>query len=436
MSDEPLSKNQIKAINLALDQPESLWFMPPGMGKTRSWLDMINSEGDRTLVVAPRLVAQNTWPDENKKWGLRLPMRFMHGPQKHLRGKELISLINYEALPWLCQQLKGVEKPVFKQVIFDEISKMKNINSVRSTAWADLRGRIEYKNGGTGTPVGAHPIDLFGECFAVDGGKTLGEDFDRFRRRYFSEDKHTGMLTPYHDAMSEILGLMRKTTISFDINDLNMPPIKHIPIYLDLPEKARAAYQEMHDESVVEELDLYAVNAAVKSGKLRQMASGGVIDINGSRRYLHTSKADRLLQILDDAQGRPVLVFFEFVSDYVSICQAFGKEVPVLYGKTKAKDAKRWIRDWNAGRLPLFALHPRSAGHGLNLQDSGNIVVFYTLPWSYELVNQGIARLWRQGQKNKVLVYYLIVEQTKDEDVLSRVEDREDMHNLVMKALQ
>ena len=409
--------------------------MPPGMGKTRAWLELIHETDEPTLVIAPKLVCLDVWPRENRKWGYDFGMRFLHGKGKHLRRLPQITLINYDGIPWLVEQLRYAKTMPFKQVIFDEVSKMKNPESKRVGKWLDIAGRIHYKNGGTGTPVGAHLIDLFGEMLVCDGGRTLGKDFARFKRSYFFECGESRKLEPYSDAEDDIIDMISNTAISFDINDLNMPPIKHIPHYLDLPEDARDAYEEMHTEGAVEELDLLAINAAVKSSKLRQMTGGGVIDMNGSRRKLHNAKAEHLRDILDEHNGRPVMVFFEFLSDFQTICSVLKYEPPALYGKTKARDAHKIIKRWNDGKVPVLALHPRSAAYGLNLQDSGHVIVWYTTPWSFEMVNQGIARLWRQGQQNKVLVYYLLVEGTEDERVYERVGEREATHNRVMEAL-
>lgn len=433
---QSLSKNQKAAIDFHWENGNVAHFMPPGMGKTRTWLDIIHRTGDEALIFAPKLVCADTWPRENKKWGYDLPMRFLSGSrEKHFRGREQISLVNPENAQWAVEKLKEERKSRYKLLILDELSKWKNPASKRSEALQKIGSRFDYRIGGTGTPVGAHLHDLFGEILILDDGRALGTDQERFLRRYFNHDQYTQQLTPYSDSEQEIMDRLRDTAIAFDINDLDMPPLQHIPHYLDMPDEARRAYEDMHAESAVEELDLYAVNAAVRSGKLRQMASGGVVDMHGGRKYLHAAKAEHLRDILEENDGRPVLVFFEFVSDYVTICETLGYAVPVLYGKTKQKDAKKWLHQWNTGRLPVFALHPRSAAYGLNMQDSGNIVVWYTVPWSYEMINQGIARLWRQGQRNKVKSYYLLVEETEDERVFARTEERKAMHDRIMEGL-
>ncbi|MEJ2116646.1 MAG: DEAD/DEAH box helicase [Alphaproteobacteria bacterium] len=433
----PLSRMQEHAIDFALDREGSTWFAPPGMGKTRAWFEVINNTPGRTLVIAPKLVCMNTWPRERVKWGFdnRLNMRFLHGKQKSLRRLPDVCLINYEAIPWLVEETRALKTFPFDSVIFDEVSKLKNPESKRFQAWEDIAHRFKYRSGGTGTPVGAYLKDVFGELYVSDLGESFGTDYERFIREHFYYDEYTKKLDPYHDAEEIIFKKMRDHAISFDINELDMPPLAQIPVWLTLPDDVRYFYERMHADSLVEDLDLSAVNAAVRAGKLRQMASGGVIDDMKERKYLHDAKAEHLKSIVDEFQGEPIMVFFEFLSDYVSICRTLGYEVPALYGKTRTKDVNQIINDWNAGRLPVLALHPRSASYGLNLQESGRVIVWYTVPWSFELVNQGIARMWRQGQQNKVLCYYLLIEDTVDAEVFERVQAREGLHNRLMDAL-
>lgn len=435
MTDD-LSKGQTAMIDFHMDYGNVAWFAPPGYGKTRGALEVLHQTGDRAIIFAPKLVCANTWPRENAKWDYRLPMRFLSGKNKHFKGNEQISLINPENAKWAVEQLKEHRRAPYKMVFFDELSKWKNAGSVRSKAWMEIRDRFEWSIGMTGTPVGAHLKDLYGEMLVVDGGVALGDDEERFLREHFYEDEYSkGKFDAYHDAEKNILRKLKYAAISFDINDLDMPELVHIAHDVDLPADARDAYNEMHKESAVEDLDLYAINAAVKSSKLRQITGGGAIDIHGGRKKLHSAKAEHLRDILDENDGRPVLVFFEFLSDYITICDVLGYQVPALYGKTTARDGARFIERWNKGRLPVLACHPRSASYGLNLQDAGNVVVWYTVPWSYEMVNQGIARLWRQGQKNKVRAYYLLVTDTEDERVFKRVKEREELHHRVMEGL-
>lgn len=433
----PLSRDQQTMIDFALDRKGSAWFAPPGFGKTRSWLEVIDQTPGRTLVIAPKLVCLNTWPREHKKWGYdsQFSMRFLHGRDRHLRRLPDVSLINYEAVPWLAEELRGCRQFPFEFVVYDELSKMKNPESKRFQAWEGVVDRFKYRSGGTGTPVGAHLRDLWGEMYVCDLGETLGENRDRFMGYYFHHNAYTNAYEAYSDAETEILERIKPNAISFDINDLDLPPLSHHPVWLDLPDEAREYYEMMHSASFVEELDVSACNAAVRSGKLRQLASGGVIDDQGGRKYLHDAKSERLAGIADELQGEPMMIFFEYLSDYVSICRTLKREVPALHGATTMKQANRYIEQWNRGELPFLALHSRSGSHGLNLQGSGRVIVFYTCPWSGELLHQGIGRLWRQGQTNKVLVYYLGIRGTIDETVLARVNERMSTNQRVIQAL-
>jgi SNF2 family DNA or RNA helicase len=352
--------------------------------------------------------------------------------------------MNYEAIPWLVDTIGKGTFP-FEYVIYDELSKMKDPASQRFKKLKSVLPQIRYRCGGTGTPVGAHLKDLYGEMFVCDKGRSLGKVYDSFLGELFSYNDYSKQYTPYDFAEKRILNRIKKHAISFDIDDLNLPPISHYPIPLEMPEHVRDVYAQMRDTNVIEEIkhedgdvdnvDIAAVNAAVKSGKLRQLASGIIRDNNREHVYLHNVKAEYLKNLIDELQGQRVMIFFEYVSDYLNICETLKKTVPVIYGGTKVREVNSIERKWNAGKLPFLALHPRSAAYGLNLQDSANVIVFYTIPWSQELITQSIGRLWRQGQKNKVLVYYFLIGGTVDEAVYERIQDRQGLHDRVMKAL-
>jgi len=434
MSLPGLSKVQERAIDFNLDRNGSAWFMPPGMGKTRSWLETIRETDGRVLVIAPKVVCMDTWPRENEKWGYNFDMRFLHGKNKHISLRDHVSLINYEKIPWLVDQLREFNNFPYKYVIYDEVSKMKNVGTKRFRRWRHMVPKFKFRSSGTGTPVGNHLKDLYGEIFLADNGKSLGTTVKEFYAKYFDVNSYTHQMTPYTYAKKEIIERIRDVAISFDINDLDMPPLQHSLISMDLPDDVKDYYIELRNESLIEDLDVYAVNAAVKSSKSRQFASGGVYGVDKELKYIHDTKAERLRELADELQGQPMLIFFEYIHDYQTICRVLG-DIPAIYGGTKASDIPRLVRKWNAGEIPFLAVHPRSAAYGLNMQDSGNIVLWYTVPWSYELVNQGIARLWRQGQKNKVISYYLVISGTEDERVYGAMLNKAELHDEVMAAL-
>ena len=240
-----LSDMQNRAIDFALDRHYAAWFMPPGMGKTRAWLETIYETNKPTLVLAPRLVCQNTWPREVEKWGFTdLSMRFLHGKDRTLTNFPDVALMNYEGIPWLVEQL-GKGKPPFEYVIYDELSKMKNPASVRFHKWKEILPRIKYLLGGTGTPVGAHLKDLYGEMLVCDKGKSLGTSYDNFIGFYFRKNKYTHELIPRGYAEKRILRRIHDRALSFDINDLDLPPISHYQIPIALPKNVIDFYTRM-----------------------------------------------------------------------------------------------------------------------------------------------------------------------------------------------
>lgn len=430
------------------ERDHSVLFIPPGGGKTRVWLEMINETPGNTLVVAPKVVCLDVWPRENIKWGYDLPISFLHGSKKSLRNVAKITCINYEGLPWLASALAAHDHEPFPftQVVWDELSKMKDVRTSRFKAIAPWLDKFQYSVGGTGTPVGNRLDDLYGEICAVDLGRSLGispnpdagraykEGYERFLRRWFEEDEYTHAITPCWEAEEEIMDAIADVAISFDINELDMPPLKFVRHDLELPAAVRQQYEELHRSNLVEDLDVYAMNAAVKSGKKRQFASGAVYNMRKELVQLHNVKAEKLRTLAGELQGSPLMIFFEYVHDYAKICEVLGA-VPAIYGGTPSREVPRLVKQWNDGKLPFLAMHPRSSAYGLNMQDAGHHMVFYSLPWSLELVKQGIGRMWRQGQRNKVFVHSLIVVETEDERVFDVVQEKSGVHDRIMKGL-
>jgi SNF2 family DNA or RNA helicase len=439
----PFNPLQRQALDFIGEKRAAILFMAPGAGKTRVFLETIYCTEGRTLVVAPKTVCLTVWPNENRKWGYNFPMRFLHGKHKHLNELPRVSLINYEALEWLAEALENDPGPFpWAQIIFDELSKMKNVSTKRWRAIAPWLSRFKYRLGGTGTPVGNHLLDIYGEVAAIDLGERLGhgrkgvEGFDRFKRRWFYESEYSYDITPLDGAEDEIMDTIRGVALAIDIDQIEgMPEISHIRHDITLPEAARRYYEELHKQNAVEDLGILAVNAAVVSGKSRQIASGAVYDAAGELRSLHTAKAGKLRLLIDELQGSPALVFFEFRHDLEAIRKALGN-VPAIYGGTPARQVPLLVRQWNDGKLPVLALNAASAAYGLNMQEGpGRTLIWFTVPWSGELVNQGIARIWRQGQQRHVRCHYLLVTNTEDERVYDVVTAKGALHGRIMAGL-
>ncbi len=427
---------QEEAVDYVMDREGCNLFMAPGLGKTRIALETI---GDyRTLVIAPLLVARNSWPAENAKWGYDYEMRLLHGKELRLEGQEQISIINYEGLPKLAELLGSRSKRrafPFEAVIYDEIQCLKDPGTVRFRKWRHQMDRFTYRLGLTGTPVGNSLLNLWGEQFCVDFGSTLGRTYTAYKQQYFYQLYHGGYRS-VAGAEEEIFARIKPTAKAFDLDRLNMPPIIHNVKTVDLPEEARAWYTEMANESTIENLELIAPNAAVRTGKKRQIASGAVYDAEGHVHRLHSAKKELLQGIIDELQGSPALIVYDYGHSIEPISSCFkSDDIGFINGDTKQFKADENIAAWNNGDLKGLAIHPAKAARGLNLQDSGHTVIFYDVPWSYELLMQAIHRVWRQGQKNRVVVHYLAVEGTVEEDVIDKADDNDELHDKAMKAL-
>jgi SNF2 family DNA or RNA helicase len=421
-----MHKYQDKAVEFALARPACNIFARPGKGKTRIALEIMASTSGRILIISPLFPAMTTWPRENEKWGYNFDMRLLHGAEKK-EGREDVSIINYEGLLWLCEQSWVNE---YTLIIYDEIHKMKAPGSRRFRKWRRLMPDFPYRLGLTGTPVGNKLLDLWAETYCIEAPDcSLGRTFSEFQQRYFLPHPYLrNVWTPQTDAENQIFDAIAPNALSLDFAaDDEMPGLTHNGVFLELPDPVRRAYQDMKKDMMVhtDKGELVAApNAAVASGKLRQIAAGKVYDVDGAVAELHKEKQVALRHIVEELQGDPVLIFFEFHHDLKGIRNALTglySSVPAIDGSTPAKSLSRIETRWNAGEIPVLAAHPKTAGSGVNLQDSGNTVIWYTMPWGLDVLEQGTGRVWRQGQKRSVMVHYLLVHDTIDEEVYDRV---------------
>lgn len=434
----PMRDYQVDALNFAQTRSGANLFMEPGLGKTRISLESIAETDGRALVVAPLLVAKNTWPQENKKWGFDFDMRLLHGKDFHLDKLPTVSTINYEGLLKLREMLRDVKEFPWSQIIYDECSKMKHPGSRRYKMWRSTMGKFEFRTGLTGTPIGARVEDLFGEQFIVDLGQTLGRQKEYFLQKYFIPRVRGKRIEwePMPGALDDIIQKMKPTAKSYTTDLLDMPPLTFNPIHLPFPKKIRDMYEEMKHESTVEDMDMVAANAGVRSNKLRQMASGSVYDMEGAVHKLHNKKLDALKNLIEELNGNRLLTAFEFKHDIEAIASIIAPgDLGILDGSTKPKDDDKIIDRWNDGALANLAIHPVSAGYGLNLQGSANHICLYTMPWSFEYLRQIIGRLWRQGQEKPVVVHALLVDESKDIEVWDTALERWGTHSELMEGL-
>lgn len=430
-----------------------------GMGKTVSTLNALDllelAEPGPALVCAPLRVAQSTWPDEAAKWAhLRnIAVTPIVGDVKAreravLRAFDFsasVFTINYENLPWLVDLLERWKRPwPFRKIVADESTKLKGFRLRQGTQRARALGRVAHKHAAhfvelTGTPSPNGLQDLWGQAWYLDQGQRLGRTFDAFRQRWFRPSFDGYGIEPLPFAQEQIEDAMRDLCLSLDARDwfdLKEPIVNTIRV--DLPAKARALYDDMEKAMFAQigEHGVEAFNAAAKTMKCLQLANGAAyVGEDGAQwAEVHDVKLQALDEVIEEAAGMPVLVAYHFKSDLARLLKAFPK------GRQLDKDPQT-LRDWNAGKIPVLFAHPASAGHGLNLQDGGNILVFFSVNWNLEEHQQIIERIgptrqMQAGHDRPVFIHYILARDTVDEIVLARIETKREVQDLLLEALK
>jgi SNF2 family DNA or RNA helicase len=423
-------------------------FLDMGMGKTVSTLTAIQElmhdyfEVTKTLIIAPLRVARMTWSSEIEKWDhlqdLKLS-KVLGSERDRLRALEAdadIYIINRENTEWLVNHF-GRAWP-FDMVVIDELSSFKSNKSRRFKALRKVRPLINRIVGLTGTPTPNGLIDLWPQIYLLDRGERLGKTITGYRQEYFDPGQRnwqTGVIYNYalKDGAEKIIyKKISDICISMKAEDyLEVPELKEIPIEVELDPKDYKKYKQLERELLLplsDAEDIEALTAATLSNKLLQMANGAVYDEKRKVHLIHDEKLKALEEIIEAANGKPVIVYYNYKHDLESIKRYF-KDVRTL-------ETEEDISDWNAGRVPILALHPASAGHGLNLQHGGNIIVWFGLNWSLELYQQANARLHRQGQTSKVTAYLLVTKDTIDEDVVAALRSKNCTQDNLLNALK
>lgn len=393
----------------------------------------------RVLIIAPLRVARDTWPAEAVKWnhleGLSLAVA-VGSKQERLQAlskSAMVTVINRENIPWLVAHY-GTSWP-FDMVVIDELSSFKNHRAKRFTALVKMRPYVSRWVGLTGTPASNGLMDLWAQFRLLDGGTRLGRYITRFRDRWFVPDKRNGMQVftykPRAGAEDEIYEAISDITLSMKTTDhLKLPELTVTTKQVKLASKERAVYERLKQDLVIE-LDgqtVDAANAAALSGKLLQLASGAIYNEQSQAITVHSAKLDALEDLLEAANGQNLLVAYWYKHDLKRITERF-PQARVL--KT-AED----ITAWNTGEIPLGLIHPASAGHGLNLQAGGHLLIWFSLTWSLELYQQTNARLYRQGQTEPVTITHLAAEGTLDEAVLKALEAKNVTQAALIEAVK
>ncbi|MFV0441907.1 MAG: SNF2-related protein [Lachnospirales bacterium] len=432
------------ATNFIIENPISAIFLEMGLGKSVITLSAIFDlcfdyfDVSKVLVIAPLRVASSTWPSEIKKWGhlKGLTYSVVIGNEQErlsaLKKQADIYLINRENVDWLVN--KSGTPFDFDMIVIDELSSFKSYSAKRFKSLLSVRPKVKRIVGLTGTPSSNGLMDLWAEFRVLDLGTRLGRFISHYRNNYFVPDKRNGQIIfsykPRDGAKEQIYDAISDITISMkSVDYLKMPECVINEIEVELSEKEKKIYYDLKSEMVVvlpdEEID--AVNAAALSNKLLQMASGAVYDEHKKVHLIHDKKLDALEDLIEGANGKPVLIAYWFKHDLERIKQIFDvREIQ------KASD----ITDWNNGNIPIAVIHPASAGHGLNLQEGGSCLIWFSLTWSLELYQQTNARLHRQGQENTVVIHHIVAKDTIDEDVMKALANKDKVQNDLINAVK
>ena len=384
-------------------------------------------------MIASLRVARDTWPNEVKKWehlkDLRVSVAVGDAKKRKiaLMRKADIYVINREMVKWLVEE-SGVPFD-YDMVVIDELSSFKNPQSLRFKALMKVRSKVRRVVGLTGTPASNGLMDLFAEYKLLDMGQRLGRYITRYRLSYFQPDKTNGAIVysykPLPFAEEEIFKKIGDITISMKSGDFLQMPEKIMTEYeVEMNEKEKQEYKHLKDNLVlsVGDQEITAANAASLCGKLSQMANGAVYTDDRNVQIFHERKLDALEDMIEAANGKPVMIAYWFQHDFDRIKKRL-QEMGVEFEKIDSEDS---IKRWNEGRLPVALIHPASAGHGLNLQSGGSTIIWFGLTWSLELYQQTNGRLWRQGQKDKtVVIQHIITKGTIDERILSALKHKD-----------
>jgi SNF2 family DNA or RNA helicase len=467
---------QKKAVKFLLEHAASALFLDPGLGKTSITLAAIKllkqkKVLDKVLLIAPLRVCYSVWPKEVEKWqdfhGLKIQV--LHGSKKDeaLKAEADVYVINPEGLEWLLQvkktktasgktkvdvDLRRWKALGFDTLVVDELSKFKHVATNRFKALKLVLNTFRRRWGLTGSPASNGLLDLFGQCYILDQGRTLGPYISHYRMKYF---------VPSHDGFSwniregaedEIYERINPLALRMAADDyLDMPTLIENNIRVDLPSNVMEVYDRLEND-LIAKLDgnlVVATNAAAASMKCRQVANGGIyldpeieqlVKVPKSKREwanLHTEKVDALADLIEELQGSPLLVAYDFEHDLDRLRERLGQDVPYIGGGVNAKRSAELEKAWNAGQLPVLLGHPQAMAHGLNLQEMGHHVCWHSLTWDYELYDQFIRRVLRQGNKSKkVFVHHIIARGTVDEVVLAAVKSKRRGQNALFDALK
>lgn len=431
------------AVKFIEEHSVSALLLDMGLGKTIITLTAINNlmfdmfEVRKILIIAPLRVARDTWPAEIEKWEHLKHLRYsvvIGTPDERktaLNTDADIYIINRENVDWLVSNTKFD----YDMVVIDELSSFKNHQSKRFKALMKVRPKVKRIVGLTGTPASNGLMDLFAEFKLLDMGQRLGRFITQYRNAYFQPDKQNGYIVysykPLPDAEEQIYDRISDITVSMKaVDHLQMPELISTEYVVTMSDEEKEKYRELKKELVLQLPDgeITAANAASLNNKLCQMSNGAIYDDDKNIIAIHDRKLDALEDIIESANGKPILVAYWFKHD--------AERIKARFQVREIKTSKDII-DWNSGKIPVAIIHPASAGHGLNLQQGGNHLVWLGLTWSLELYQQTNGRLFRQGQKSStVVIQHIVTKGTVDERILKALTEKDKTQTALMNAVK
>jgi len=442
MTKTQLHNYQLKAINHILNTPKCALWLEMGLGKSISTLTALEQllyedfDVKKVLIIAPLRVANTVWHNEAKKWEHTQKLTFsictgdLTTRKTQLQRSADIYVINRENVPWLVEYLGN--KWVFDCVVIDESSSFKNYASKRFKALRSVFGRMKRVIELTGTPASNGYMDIWSQLYLLDKGEALGKNITEYRSRYFTSD-YMGFNYSLRRSMDKVIeNNIKHMILSMSAEDyLELPPVISDVLYNKLEGDLLKKYKTLEKDMLVNmssEDRITAMSAATLSNKLLQFCSGNIYDEVGGVVKVHSLKIDTLKEILEENQGENILVAYSYKHEL----EALKKEFP--HAKVLDKDGKL-VDEWNKGKIPLLLCHPLSAGHGLNLQEGGSIIVWYGFTWSLELYQQFNARLNRQGQKRTVRIFHIAVGDIENK-LMKTLSNKEATQDGLMEAIK
>lgn len=453
---------QKTAIKFLIANGQAGLFQDPGLGKTSevyAAFKLLRQQGfvKRMLVIAPLRPAYSVWPAEAKKWSdfAEFRVRVLHGDERERGWSTMdsdVDVINPEGLEWLLGspkvkgqpqkhegEVKGLREFPWEMLVVDESTRFKHTDTQRFKTLKPWLPKFLRRYILTGSPAPNGLMDLFGQIFILDRGHALGQYITHYRREFFDQTGFNGYDWKLREGSEkQIYKRIKPLVLRQSAEDyLDLPPLVENVIRVDLPKAARRIYDQM-EEHMIAELEsgvITAASASAVSMKCRQIANGGIYDEIGHGRHIHEAKTELAQELVEELSGKPAFIAYEFKHDLERLQRTF-PGAPYLGGGVAPAKARAIEARWNAGELPVLLAQPASVAHGLNLQGTSAAVVWHSLTWDLEHDEQFVRRIWRQGQRERVVVHRVVARDTVDEVVLAALRSKDRVQRNLLSSLQ